>query len=733
MLPPLRRTFVLGLAAFAACSSATQAPPTTTPPTATPTAAPGQAAAAAAAKPTRAWQPPPTATVEQIDDYHGEKIADPYRWLEDQDSPAVAKWVAVQNAATQKQFASMPARSALRSRLQELWNYPRFGLPQHAGDRWLYSKNDGLQNQSVYYLTGDPEKPGSVLLDPNLLSADGTVALAGVEPDEDGRLLAYATAARGSDWREWHVLDLVTGKARTDSLQWSKFSGATWTHDGAGFFYLRYAAPQPGQELKAANKNPQLCYHKVGDEQSKDRIVYERPDQPDWSFSPKVSDDGRFAVIALTAGTDRKNRVACIDLQQEDWPVAPLLMEGDAGYAFLGNDGDQFYFRTDKGAEHRCIVALDRTAPEKPLRTLVAERTDTLQGATLIGERFVCQYLADAASALRLYRLDGTADGEIALPQLGTVGGISGRRRDHALYFGFSSPLLPPSVLRYDIDKRELTTHQAPKVDFDFAPYVTERVFPQSKDGERLCLFITRRRDMLYNGNHPTQLYGYGGFDISTTPTFAIPNLAWLEQGGVLATAVLRGGGEYGSAWHQAGMLSHKQNVFDDFCACAEYLERNGYCTARKLAIYGGSNGGLLVGACLVQHPELFGAAVPAVGVLDMLRYHLFTIGAAWAPEYGRADDKLQFAFLRAYSPLHNIAPGGNYPPTLVMTGDHDDRVLPGHSFKFAAALQQAQGGEAPILLRIETDAGHGAGKPISKQLDESADRLAFMLWALNR
>ena len=705
---------------FTACAGSPASP---TAPEATPTAP---------ASATERYQSPPTRKDSTTEVLHGTTIADPYRWLEDQDGADVHTWVTAQNAVSRHYLDAVPERAAIRARLQQLWNYPRFGAPDKAGPKWIYSRNDGLQNQSVLWITADLQQDGEVLLDPNQLSPDGTVALAGFEPDEAGRYAAYATSARGSDWREWHVLDLQTKQKLADKLEWSKFSGASWTHDSKGFFYTRYEAPKEGEVYESQNKTPKLCYHVLGEAQASDRVVYERPDQPDWGFNPRVTEDGRFCMISLSVGTDRKNRVAYIDLQQDGMQVEPLLMKFDAGYRFLGNDGDLFYFLTDLDAPKNRIVAIDRKDTDTAKwQTLVPEGKDALQSARLVADRFACLYLQDACHEVLLFGLDGKPQGRIDLPALGAVSGLSGKRTDQQAFYTFSSFLYPPTIYRYDFAQQQSVVFKAPQLDFDPKPYVTERVFPQSKDGTRLCVFLVHKQGIRLDGSHPTYLYGYGGFDIAMTPRFSVSNLVWIERGGVFAYAVLRGGGEYGEQWHQAGMLGRKQNVFDDFIACAQYLQRNGYCTRQKLAIGGGSNGGLLVGACLVQRPDLFGAAIPEVGVLDMLRYHKFTIGWAWASEYGSADDADAFKWLLGYSPLHNVKPGTSYPPTMVMTGDHDDRVLPGHSFKFAAALQEAQAGPAPILLRVETDAGHGAGKPTAKLLDEAADRWAFLTRAL--
>jgi len=679
-----------------------------------------------------AWPSPSTRTVASTDDYHGTVVADPYRWLEDQDAGEVASWTATQNASTRALLDAVPERDAIRSRLTELWNYARYTAPTKAGSRWFFSKNDGLQNQSVLYVASAPDDEGELLLDPNQLSDDGTVALAGLAIDEDGEQIAYATSESGSDWRTWQVLDVATGQTRPDRVRWSKFSSAAWTHDGLGFFYQRYPAPDQGETYQAQNRQPQLCYHRLGTEQGEDLVVYERPDQPDWGFRPHVTEDGRFLVISINTGTDRRNRIAYSDLADEEWSVQPLLMEFDAAYVFLGNDGDRFFFRTSNNAPQQRLICVDRNDPAaSSWQELVPEQAHRLDSVHLVAEHFVCGYLADASSEIRLFGLDGTPGGYIDLPTLGTARGFTGKRESNETFFTFTSFTQPPAILRYDFRGGSLSTFRRPEFPRDDSDLVTRRVFLQSHDGTRLCMFLVHKKDLLLDGTAPCYLYGYGGFDISLPPRFSVPNLVWVDRGGIYAQAILRGGGEYGEEWHQAGMLGNKQNVFDDFVACAEYLLRNDYTSTERLAVGGRSNGGLLAGAVLTQRPDLMGAAIPEVGVLDMLRYHEFTIGWAWAPEYGRSDDPRQFEFLYRYSPLHNVQQGTGYPPTLVMTGDHDDRVLPGHSYKFAATLQAAQAGPAPILLRVETDAGHGAGTPIAKLIDEATDRWAFLAMAL--
>lgn len=673
------------------------------------------------------FSPPPVRKDAVVDDYHGTQVADPYRWLEDQDADEVAEFVAAQNAATRACLDAIPGRDELRARLAELYGYARHESPQRRGELWFWLQNDGLQNQPVLCASADPYGEGRVLIDPNGKSADGTVALAGLAASPSGHRLAFALSERGSDWRTWRVLDTATGEELADALPWSKFSGAAWTHDEKGFFWVRYPQPKEGETFEAQTVQPQLCYHELGTDPKSDKVVYERPDEPKWGFQPRVTDDGRFLVLTITAGTDRRNRIACIDLQEEGWPVRMLWADLEARFSFLGNDGDEFAFRTDLEAPRGRVVVLDRKAPHETLREVVPQQKAVLQDAVRTKEHFVCHYLVDAASSLRRFDAKGRDLGAVDLPALGTASGFTGRSDDEVVHFQLATFTAPSAVLRLDADGGAVRTVRAPQFRGDSKSLVTQRLYLQSKDGTRLCLFLTHRRGIRLDGSSPCLLYGYGGFGLSMSPTFRVPDFVFCERGGIYAQAVLRGGGEYGEEWHQGGMLGNKQKVFDDFVACAEFLVRNRYTSREHLAIGGGSNGGLLVGACLVQRPELFGAAVPEVGVLDMLRYHRFTIGWAWAPEYGTSDDKDAFAWLHGYSPLHNVERGTHYPPTLVMTGDHDDRVLPGHSYKFASALQAAQGRTAPILLRVETSAGHGAGKPVHKRIDEAVDRLSFL------
>jgi len=687
----------------------------------------------AAPAPAQTLQYPAARKSDVVDDYHGTRVPDPYRWLEDPDSPESRAWIEAQNKLTAAYLAEIPARAALRERLTKLWNYPKYGTPFRKARRYFFFKNDGLQNQSVLYkqasLTADPE----TLLDPNVLSEDGTVALSTLAVSEDGRLLAYGTSASGSDWEEFRVRDVAEGRDLSDHLKWIKFSGASWTNDDAGFFYSRY--PEPGDKaLTDVNRFQRLYYHRLGTEQTADVLVYERPDQPDWGMNAEVTDDGRYAVLHVWLGTDRRNRVYYLDLKDARRPkvtgeVVRLLDDFDASYAFVGNDGPVFYFLTDLEAPRKRVIAIDTRHPERARwREIIPQSPDVLDGIHIIHDTFVANYMHDASSRLRLFTLEGRLVKDLPLPTLGSIGAISGERKDDEMFYAFTSFLYPTTIFRYDFKSGGTSVFKAPTIDFDPSGYETKQVFYSSKDGTRVPMFITHKKGLHLDGSNPTYLYGYGGFNISLTPSFSVAMLVWLEQGGVYAVPNLRGGGEYGEEWHQAGMHDKKQNVFDDFIAAAEYLIAQGYTSPSKLAIAGGSNGGLLVGAAITQRPELFGAALPAVGVMDMLRFHKFTIGWAWVTDYGSADSAAQFPYLYKYSPLHNIRAGTRYPATLVTTADHDDRVVPGHSFKFTAALQAAQAGPRPVLIEIETKAGHGAGKPTSKLIEEQADRFAFLV-----
>lgn len=673
---------------------------------------------------------PPTKTVDQRDDLHGTVVADPYRWLERPAStPEVRAWIEAQNALTESYLAEIPERAGIRARLTELWNHPRQSAPFAKAGRYFEFRNSGLQNQDVLFVMDAPTDEGRVLLDPNALSADGTVSLRSCAVSPDARHLAYATSERGSDWQTWRVRNVETGADLPDVLPWSKFSGATWLPDSSSFLYKRYPEPQEGDAFTHKNEAPELLRHTLGAPPGADRLEYSRPDEPEWSFDPTVSDDERYLVLMISVGTLQKSLLFVQDLEGGNF--TELISEFEAGYRFLGNDGETFYVATDSEADHGRVVAIDLRHPERDSwRVVVPEAKDSLQWVVMLGDEFICLYLADASHRLRRYRTDGGYIGEIALPGLGSVESLNAERDGGELFYSFTSFLEPAQSFRFDPRAGVSERLSTPALDFDASAYVTRQIFATSKDGTRVPMFLVHRRDLVPNGQNPTLLYGYGGFNIPLTPTFSASRLVWLERGGVLAVANLRGGGEYGTAWHEAGMKARKQNVFDDFIACAELLIAEGVTESPKLAIQGGSNGGLLVGACMAQRPELFGACLPAVGVLDMLRFQAFTIGWAWTSEYGSADDPDEFRALYAYSPLHNLK-AGCYPPTLITTGDFDDRVVPAHSFKFAAALQAAQACDAPVLLRVQTRAGHGQGKPTGVLIEEQADLWSFLVRVL--
>ena len=692
----------------------------------------------AAAQPTLPVTYPESKTVSQTDSYHGTAVADPYRWLEDLDAPETKAWVVAQNEATFGFLEQIPQRDALRERLTELWNYERYGVPTVRGTgadaRYFYFKNDGLQNQSVLYKQQGPDGDPEVLLDPNTLSADGTVALSLVSYSDDGARLAYGVSEAGSDWVTIRVRDVATGEDLPDEVRWVKFSGAAWDHRGDGFYYSRYDAPEDGSAFEAENRFQKLYYHALGADQSADRLVYERPDDADLGVGASVTDDGRFLVIGTSKGTDPKGGLYVKDLQAEAMgeaaPVIELFPAGVADFRVVHSEGSAFYVLTDHSAPNKRIARFDLANPEA-MTTLVPESAAVIADAEVVGGRLVVEAMEDVKSRLTVHEMDGTLVRTVDLPAPGSVSGLSGQAEAGELFYAFSSFTYPTTIYREDVATGEGGVFQAPDVDFDPDAFEARQVFYTSKDGTRVPMFIVHKKGLALDGSNPTLLYAYGGFDISVTPSFSTANVAWLEMGGVYAVPNLRGGGEYGEAWHEAGMLGNKQNVFDDFIAAAEYLIAEGYTRPEKLAVSGRSNGGLLIGAVTAQRPELFGAALPAVGVMDMLRFHTFTIGWAWVPEYGSSADPEQFQTLYAYSPLHNLRDGTAYPATMVTTADTDDRVVPSHSFKYAARLQAAQGSDRPALIRIETRAGHGAGTPTDKQIESAADNWAFLAWAL--
>ncbi len=669
---------------------------------------------------------------DQTDDYHGVKVADPYRWLEDLDSAETRAWVEAENKLSFGFLESIPQRTPIKERLTRLWNYEKYGIPFREGNRYFYTRNSGLQNQAVLYTVTSLESQPQMELDPNTLSADGTVALSGMQVSPDGKLLAYSLSASGSDWQEWKVRDVETSKDLSDDLKWVKFSGASWTRDGKGFFYSRYDEPK-SDALKGTNYFQKVYYHKLGTPQSEDVLVYERPDQKDWLFNGAVTEDGNYLIITVFQGTDVKSRIYYKDLKAKDSAVVKLLDDFDAAYSFVGNEGPRFFFQTDLQAPRSKVIEVNVSKPARDnWKVIVPEGKETLQTTTFVNNKFVANYLKDAYTQVKVYDTAGKLLNEVAFPGIGSAEGFGGHVTDKETFYSFTGFTMPTTIYRYDMTTGKSTVFRQPKVDFNPADFETKQVFYTSKDGTKVPMFITHKKGLKLDGNNPTYLYGYGGFNISMSPAFSVGNLVWMEMGGVYAQPNLRGGGEYGEEWHQQGMKSKKQNVFDDFIAAAQWLIDNKYTSTPKLAIGGGSNGGLLVGAVLTQRPDLFGAALPGVGVMDMLRFQKFTIGWAWVSDYGSSDNADEFKSLYAYSPLHNIKPGTSYPPTLITTADHDDRVWPGHSFKFAAALQAAQAGSAPVLIRIETKAGHGAGKPTTKIIEEIADRWAFLVKTLN-
>ncbi|MBO1049911.1 MAG: S9 family peptidase [Dolichospermum sp. DEX182a] len=669
---------------------------------------------------------------DQIDNYHGTVVADPYRALEDPDTEETKAWVEAQNQVTFSYLNEIPARAKIKQRLTKLWDYEKYGTPFKEGESYFYFKNDGLQNQSVLYTLPTLESEPRVLLDPNQLSEDGTVALSGIAISENGQLLAYGLSSSGSDWQEWKVRDIATGEDLQDHLQWIKFSGAAWTHDHQGFFYSRYDEPNEKTKLEDVNYYQKLYYHKLGTQQSEDILIYHRSDEKEWGFGGNVTEDGKYLIISIWLGTDSKNLVFYQDLTNLNSEIIELINQFAADYSFIDNDDHIFYFRTDLNAPKGRVIAIDTKKPtSENCQEIIPQAVETLESVGILNNQFVADYLQDAHSQIKIFDLKGNFIREVELPGIGSASGFGGKRHDPETFYSFTSFTTPGTIYRYDMKTGKSKIFRQPKVDFNADEYETKQVFYESKDGTKVPMFITHKKGIKLDGNNPTYLYGYGGFNISLTPSFSVSLLIWLEMGGVYAVSNLRGGGEYGEEWHQAGMKLQKQNVFDDFITAAEWLIANNYTKPAKLAIGGGSNGGLLVGACMTQRPDLFGAALPAVGVMDMLRFHKFTIGWAWVAEYGSSENAAEFTNLYAYSPLHNLKPGTAYPATLIITADHDDRVVPAHSFKFAAALQAAHNGNAPVLIRIEIKAGHGAGKPTAKIIEEAADKWGFLVRVL--
>jgi prolyl oligopeptidase len=689
-------------------------------------------------------------TVDQVDDYFGTKVADPYRWMENLDAPEVKQWVDAENLLTRGYLDAIPGRDAIKSRLMALTNYERYSAPTRYGARYFYSHNTGLQNQAVLFwqegLTGTPH----VLIDPNTLAADGTVALSGISITHDGTLMAYALADAGSDWVTWHVRNIATGHDLPDVVAWSKFSGAAWLKDNSGFFYEGYERPDKldkmskEEALKAANYFHKIYFHKLGTPQSEDTLVFERPDDKELNVGASVTDDGRYLVIAQTRGTSPNNQLTIKDLQHPEAAPIKLVTTEEAVFQPIDNDGTFFWVQTTLDAPNGKVIGIDLNHPEcSAWKTIIPESKNSLDSVSMVHDTLIAQYLADAQSHVELHARDGHLLRAFELPAIGTAAGFSGKRTDTETFFTFTNFTTPGTIYRVDLARQQTTLYRQPKLEFDPSRFETKQVFFTSKDGTRIPIFLTYKKGLKLDGQNPTLLYGYGGFNLSLQPQFAPSYVLWMEMGGIYAQATLRGGGEYGESWHEAGMKLHKQNVFDDFIGAAQYLIDNHYTSTAKLAIEGGSNGGLLVGACLTQRPDLFGAAVAQVGVMDMLRFDKFTIGWAWKADYGSpSENEAEFHAIYKYSPLHNLKPGVVYPPTLITTADHDDRVFPAHSFKFAAAMQAAVSQESaspqestasqteanPVLIRIETRAGHGAGMPLSKRVDLTTDEYTFLV-----
>jgi prolyl oligopeptidase len=670
---------------------------------------------------------PPARQDNQVDTFFGTTVRDPYRWLENADSPETQAWVEAENQLFHDFVNSYPGREKIKARLTELWNYPKYSLPQKEGAHYFFWKNDGLQPQAVLYVQPALDAPARVLLDPNTWSPDGTVAASGEFYSHDGSLMAYAVSKSGSDWEQIKIRGVDSGRDYDEVLEHCRFTAAAWKHDNSGFFYTRFPDPGSVPEEDRNNYN-KVYYHRLDTPQAQDALIYERPDQKQWGFEPFITDDGKYLVLHVYFGTDTKNRVYYRETDS-DAPFIPLLDDFDAAYNFIDNVGPLFYFKTDLDAPRGRVIAIDLNHPERAhWREIVPQKPDVISSAGMIDNQLVLGYLHDAYTKIRLSSLEGKDLGEVPLPTLGSAESFSGKREDKEMFLHFESFLYPPTDFRYDFAARKLIVFRKSEVQFDPARYVTRQVFYPSKDGTKIPMFIMSKKGLKLDGTNPTLLYGYGGYGINETPVFSVGRLTWLEAGGVYAVANIRGGGEYGEEWHRAGMLAKKQNVFDDFIAGAEYLIKEKYTGTPRLAIMGGSNGGLLVSACLTQRPELLGAVIAQVPVTDMLRYQKFTVGRYWVPEYGDAEHSAEeFKYLRAYSPLHNVKPGVTYPPTLVVTADTDDRVAPGHAKKFVATLQAADPGQNPILLRVETKAGHGHGKPTAKIIDEAADLYAFL------
>lgn len=674
---------------------------------------------------------PPTECIECADTYHGIQVPDPYQWLEEdvRQSDRVRQWVQDQNLVTSYYLKSLPHRKAIHQRLTDLLKYDRIGAPWQVGGRYFMYRKKPDQNHAVLYTMNELYAPLKVLLNPNTWSLDGTVALADVSVSPDGRRIAYAVQEAGSDWQTWKIRDIETGRDLADEFAHLKFTDFSWTADSSGFYYAKYPEPDPAQRYTASNSEMKVMFHRLGTNPAEDRVVYYQPEHPDWVYGAQVSDDGRWLIIRVSAPAHPGNRVVCIDLAESTPEPVVLADTFDYEYTFIDHDGQALCFMTDREAPNRRVVGIDPRHPRADdWNQIVPEAQEALLSVSRIDGKFICLYLNDVTTQVRLFTADGRPVKTDGFPALGTIGGFSGRDTDTETFYSYQSMTTPPSTYRFDLKTGRSTLLEATKIDFDPERFVCRQVFYTSKDGTRIPMFITHKKGLVQTGQNPTLLYGYGGFDISLRPYFSTARIPWMEMGGIFAVANLRGGGEYGRTWHEAGKRMNKQNVFDDFIAAAEYLIAEKYTSSDRLAIEGGSNGGLLVGACMTQRPDLFAAAIPSVGVMDMLRYDRFTAGRFWVDEYGSpSDNKEMFEYLRAYSPYHNLKEGTAYPATLVITADTDDRVVPAHSFKFAARLQQVHQGTRPVLIRIENRAGHGSGKSAAMAIEEIADVSAFL------
>jgi prolyl oligopeptidase len=665
----------------------------------------------------------------QVDDYHGTKVADPYRWLEDADSPETAAWVAAENKLTREYLARIPERTRIREHVTRLVNFETYSNEFGWGGRYFVSHNSGLQNQYVMFTMGSAEGEGRVIIDPNTLHADGTAALTGTSVSRNGRWLAYGIAQAGSDWSDLRIRDLNTGKDRDDVIHWTKFSDASWIPDSSGFYYSRFPEPAAKAVLTATNLNARVYRHILGQPQSADKLVYADPAHPKQAAYPEVTEDGHYAILTIDEGDAGKNAVFYEDLRKPGNVVVKLIPNFVYLYSFIGSIGSEAFFYTTDGAPKERVIAIDLNHPDRQhWKEIVAEKPETIDTVILAGGKLLVSYMKDAHSAAKLYSSDGRFLRDVSLPGLGTAYWSSAEQKAIELFYSFATFTSPPSIYRFNLNTGQSELIHASKLNFDPTQYVTEQVFYHSKDGTRVPMFLVHSRGINRNGRNPVLLYGYGGFNIALTPWFSSAHIAWMDMGGIFAVANLRGGSEYGEAWHLAGTKLHKQNVFDDFIAAAQWLISNRYTSPDRLAIEGESNGGLLMGAVVNQQPHLFGAVLAGVGVMDMLRYDKFTAGVGWVGDYGSPDNPQEFRALLAYSPLQNIRPGTHYPAVLVTTADHDDRVVPGHSFKYTATLQAAQAGSAPILIRVETRAGHGGGEPRLKLIDLYADQYAFVL-----